>query len=67
LYLIYTVIFKFPFDTQICPIKIGLWQHDKHKIAINVVANYSSLFDFTENPVWKVVEANSYTVKSASR
>lgn len=58
---------QFPFDTQNCPIKIGSWQFDKHRINFKVTNNYSIIRDFTENPVWTIVEVNTFTKKSGSR
>ena len=59
--------FQFPFDSQLCPIKIGTWQQDSSRVVFNVTNNFSSISDYTENPVWKIIEANSTTQKSASR
>jgi hypothetical protein len=50
-----------------CPIKIGSWQQDKTRITFTTTKNYSSISDFTEHSVWEIVEATSFTVKSASR
>ncbi len=59
--------FQFPFDSQLCPIKIGSWQQGSSRINFNVANNLSSISDYTENPVWKIIEASSTTQKSASR
>ena len=50
-----------------CPIKIGSWQQDRRRLTFSTSKNYSSISDFTENSVWNIVEATSFTVKSASR
>ena len=50
-----------------CPIKIGSWQQDKTRITFSTTKNYSSIGDFTNSPLWDIDEANSFTVKSASR
>ena len=50
-----------------CTIKIGSWQQDRTRITFNTTKNYSSVSDFTENPVWNIVEASSFTVRSSSR
>ncbi len=67
IFLYFNFFSKFPFDSQMCPIKIGSWQQDKKRIKFTSTKNYSSISDFTEHAVWKVVEAASFTVKSASR
>ena len=50
-----------------CPIKIGSWQQDKTRITFMTTKNYSSISDYTENHLWHIDEAISYTVRSSSR
>ncbi len=55
---------------QICSFIIGSWQQDLSRIQLRIYSsfsNQSNIIDYTENPLWDLLNASTTIIKSGSR
>jgi nicotinic acetylcholine receptor len=62
---------KFPYDKQLCSIRIGSWQHDISRMDLKVYNKSNNEYyendNFTPNPVWDVIKITNSSDNTYSR
>jgi hypothetical protein len=60
-------IYKFPFDSQSCPIQIGTWQNDLTRLTFTDINNTFNLDSYITNPIWQLNSINVSNIESTIR
>ena len=50
---------NFPFDVQMCHLKLGSWTYDKDQINLRISSNDTNLSEYVRNPMWSLKKAIS--------